>query len=284
MGEKTKIEWCDSTCNLMMGCDGCELFPLHCYAARLCGRYAGMKGWPKEFTQPELFLDRLGEALAWKDLTGTDRPDKPWLNGRPRMIFLNDLGDCFTDSISDLDWLAKAVARMGASPHVFLLLTKRPRRLAEFTQRWETRYSLHFPANVWGGTSITGPEMIFRAAQLANARLSVRFLSCEPLLGPIDLAKDDMTFCHYAGQVVYGECEHGMACRERNPLEYCNWVIAGAETGPGARPFSADWFLAIRDQCALSGVPFFFKGYGLRIPPHRFLGGREWNELPRVGT
>lgn len=289
MGEKTKIEWCDSTCNLMMGCDGCELFPDHCYAARLVNRHAGQAGWPKKFTKPQLFLERMDEALRWKDLAGVDRPHKPWLNGMPRLIFLNDLGDCFTESIEDLRWLGDAVQQMFFSKHIFMLLTKRPKRLAEFIDWWQLQYCSRFPRNVWGGTTITGPETLYRAAELANTDLSVRFISLEPLLNAVDLADTDaLTYCNHSGRTVYGECEHGLGCRERSVIEYCEWIIAGGETGPGARYSHPDSFRSIRDLCQAEGVPFFFKGWGdFHVSGGKKMLGREldnceWNGMPEV--
>ena len=217
MGIKTNIDYCDSTCNLMVGCDGCELLPGHCYAAKLVGRYAGHKGWPKDFSKPELFLDRLDEALRWRDLTGTERPEKPWLNGMPRIIFLNDLGDCFTESIEMFGWLELAVDRMAKSPHVFLLLTKRPKRLAEFTAQWCERRGKTFPENVWGGTTATGQETRQRIWDLLLApHLAVRFLSYEPAIGPLDL------------DAIEAVCQTWR--RGATMGKYLDWVIAGGET------------------------------------------------------
>src|SRR5690242_2116818 len=104
MGIATDIEWCDSTLNLEMGCDGCELWNPKaginiCYAGQVTERWGGKRGWPDSFEEPKLFLDRLEPALAWPDLTGKERPHKPWLDGLPRLIFLNDMGDTFTESL-----------------------------------------------------------------------------------------------------------------------------------------------------------------------------------------
>src|SRR4051812_33920511 len=107
MGNKTSIEWADSTLNLEMGCDGCELRNDQtdtCYAGKLTDRFAGLTGWPEAFDKPKLFLHRLDGALRWSDLTGKQRPEKPWLNGLPRIIFLDDMGDTFTESLPE-DWL-----------------------------------------------------------------------------------------------------------------------------------------------------------------------------------
>jgi len=102
MPKDTNIHWCDSSVNLMMGCDGCELWregSRHCYAGTLTLRHAGRKGWPESFDRPRLFPERLAGALRWPDLTGTARPGKPWLDGLPRVVFVNDMGDTFTESL-----------------------------------------------------------------------------------------------------------------------------------------------------------------------------------------
>ena len=111
MGIKTKIEYVDSSTNPIMGCTGCDLRESHCYAATLCGRYAGQKGWPQSFDHPEHFPGRLEKAIKWKDLTGTKRPDKPWLDGYPRVIFVNDLSDGFCPDVDPGQWLVACVGK-----------------------------------------------------------------------------------------------------------------------------------------------------------------------------
>lgn len=250
MAKKTKIEWCDSTLNLSMGCDGCELWNRkagvsHCYAGRLTDRYGGGKGWPDQFESPRLFLNRLGPALKLPDLTGTERPDKPWLNGMPRLIFLGDMGDTWTESLDTEQWILPALQRMAASPHQFLMLTKRPGRMAEFTERHP------LPKNVWPMTTVTSQKTLMRAYWLRKVRGGgPKALSCEPLLGPLDLSG-------YLGTLL--PSEHG----EHN---YCvrgiDWVIDGGESGPNARPMHPDWPRSLRDQCVEAGVPYFHKQNG----------------------
>src|ERR1700693_4251242 len=121
MAIRTFIEWCDSTLNLEMGCNGCELWNpnagiLHCYAGMETNRRKGGRGWPEAFDQPRMFLERLPAALKWPDLTNQLRTDKPWLDNLPRIIFVNDMGDSFTESLP-LDWLAPVLEPMAASPH-----------------------------------------------------------------------------------------------------------------------------------------------------------------------
>jgi hypothetical protein len=113
MGMHAGIEYCDSTLNLEMGCDGCELWNpkagvKQCYAGMETDRRKGGLGWPEAFEIPRIFLERLPGALKWPDLAGKARPDKPWLDGMPRIIFLDDMGDTFTESLPD-DWLAPAL-------------------------------------------------------------------------------------------------------------------------------------------------------------------------------
>lgn len=251
MGQRCDIEYCDSSLNLMMGCDGCCLWNpakgvRHCYAGTLTDRYGGQKGWPKSFDQPALFPERLAKALAWPDLTGKDRPDKPWLNGYPRVIFLNDMGDTFTESLP-LDWMAKLIKPMAASPHIWIVLTKRPGRMREFWQRWCQgdlnddhlgRYR-HIPENFWLMTSITSSENIGRVRELMKLRelgAAVLGVSYEPALGAVNL----VPWVRYADP----------------PL---SWVVLGGESGTGARPSDPTWFRDVRDQCLPVGVSFFMK-------------------------
>lgn len=124
MGIKTKIEWADSSVNPIMGCTGCALRKSHCYAAVLCARYAGRKGWPESFDRPEFFPGRLEKAMKWRDLTGEARSDKPWLDGLPRHIFVNDMSDGFCPDVDAWGWLLPHLDAMGKSPHVWMLLTK----------------------------------------------------------------------------------------------------------------------------------------------------------------
>jgi len=259
MGIETEIGWCDSTVNPVVGCDGCELHRAgcaesHCYAAGLVGRYKGLPGWPKSFDVPEHFSGRLDKAIGWPDLRGKERAGKPWLNGYPRLIFLCDLADPFSESL-DPEWLTPYLPKMADSPHVYLMLTKRGRRMLAYWERHQ------IPRNVWPGVTVTGPDTVARLESLARVPgASVRFASLEPLLGPVDL----------------------------KPYLACwitpTWAIVGAESGPKARRMEMDWARAVRDDCAGFGVPFFFKQAcderGRKLPG-RLLDGREWSEMPR---
>lgn len=309
MGKTTAIEYCDSTINPVMGCTGCELYSRdpalnHCYAARLCRRYAGCKGWPKDFEQPEYFPGRIEQALRWSDLTGTDRPDKPWLNGMPRLVFVNDLSDGFCpDAPAEPSWLNLVnLFAMSRSPHIWLLLTKWPERMRAFFahRHWP------IPPNFWLGTTVTRPRNVARADALLDIPARVHWLSLEPLLGPVGSIWPD-----YWGS---------------SPPK---WVVIGGQSGPNAQPMRPEWIYDLRDQCRQANMPFFFKQWGewapcyeavegwwclsehngneiaARIPNSteilenqwdertvarvgkkragRLLAGREWSEMPHVG-
>jgi len=258
MSKETSIEWSDSSLNLMMGCDGCELWNpakgvKHCYAGTLTDRYAGHStGYPAAFDKPKLFLERLKPALKWGDLAGKDRPDKPWLNGSPRAIFLNDMGDTFTESLP-LDWLAPLLPAMADSPHLWLLLTKRARRMLQFTEKHP------LPSNVWPGVSVTTQPTARRIWDLLAIKSGgVKWISVEPLLGPVD-----------ASPFMFST-DGFVATPDRGPVHRndggvaISWAIVGGESGPGSRPCDLSWIRSIVEQCQESGVPCFVKQLGSR--------------------
>ncbi len=235
MGQHTKIEWCDSTLNLEIGCDGCELWnpkvgEKTCYAGQLVERYGGSSsGYPESFDKPKLFPQRMAEAERWCDLRGKDRADKPWLNGMPRLIFLDDMGDTFTESLP-LYWLAEHLPRLAALPHIVILLTKRANRMLEFSKAYR------FPANFWLLVSVTSAANDNRIHQLMETRGgSVKGISYEPAWGPIDIS---------------------------SYTQGLGWVIAGGSSGLSAKPAHPRWFRDVRDQCVAATVPFFFKQWG----------------------
>lgn len=250
MGKDTRIEWCDSTLNLEIGCDGCELWNSKvrtCYAGNLVEANKGAKGYPASFDKPELFLDRLAAALKWPDLTGKDRQEKPWLNGLPRLIFLNDLGDTFTESLP-VDWLAPCLSQMADSPHQWLILTKRVRRMREFSERHP------FPPNVWALCSVdTQGTADARIAELLKVKARVRGVSLEPILGSVDLS--------FFGTLPAVE----------TPGEYVQvyqrlqWVIVGGESGPGARPCHQQHIRSVIRQCSEAKTACFVKQMGSNV-------------------
>lgn len=182
MGKQTDIQWAHSSLNLQMGCDGCELWSAGrriCYAGIRIEEFSGTQNVPRRFEDPEIYPDRLEPALKWGLPTAKERDAKPWIpNDYPRLIFLNDMGDTFSKKL-DLLWMAPMLPAMAASPHQFLLLTKRPSRAVEFSL-------VHpFPQNFWLGTSITSDKTEPRARQLRAVRGGgLRFVSLEPLWSP----------------------------------------------------------------------------------------------------
>lgn len=229
----TKIQWCDDTCNPQMGCDGCELYHPemkrnHCYAAAVSHVKAGLKGFPKRFGEPELYPGRIEKAARRKDLTGQDRPNKPWLNGLPRMIFLDDMGDTFTESLP-IYWLMPEIPLMADSAHIWIFLTKRPHRMRLFFEEL-----IGFvPSNFWLGTTVTSQATMWRAHELIQIPNATRFLNLEPLLGQVDVSP----FLHKL-----------------------DWLIIGGESGPRARPMSLDWVRGISIQAW--DTPVFIKQLG----------------------
>ena len=169
---------------------------------------------------------------------------------QPRHIFVNSMSDLFHEAIPE-EYIRRVFEVMGqADWHVFQVLTKRAKRLAEIASR------LPWPPNVWQGVSVENSRYISRVRLLQTVPAAVRFLSLEPLLGPMPTL----------------------------PLRGIEWVIVGGESGPKHRPVDPAWVTEIRDQCVQKGVPFFFKQWGGRTPKTggRFLEGRVWNEMPEV--
>ena len=283
MSSTTNIEYCDSTVNGQMGCDGCELWSKkvrNCYAGRITEAMNGnRKGFPARFESPQIFDGRIQEACKWEDLTETKRPGKPWLDWYPRIIFLNDMGDTFTESLP-MGWLRPYLPLIEASPHIWLILTKRVSRMVKFFGEMLG----YVPGNCWLGASVTGKGTLARANELIKlAGMGTLWLSVEPLLEEIVLPASVM--------------------------ESISWVGGGGESGPGSRPMNPRWAQALRDQCIEYRAPFFFKQWGDWAPgittrpetsdchywsdtpfgwskrvgkkhAGRLLDGVEWNGLP----
>ncbi len=257
MGIHTGIEWCDSTLNPMMGCDGCELWTPDgrkrtCYAGVQIERYQGSSpNFPKVFTEPQLYTHRFDELSKWPDLTGKEREDKPWLNGLPRLVFLCDMGDPFTESLP-LFWLAPYLPFLGSLPHIIILLTKRTGRMKQFSEHFP------FPENFWLLASVTGNGTFGRLWPLGRVvGGGLRGISYEPALDLLEL---------------------------RGLLGQIGWVIAGGESGVGCVAPKHEWFARVRNDCDEQRVPFFFKQWGgVRSKSGgRLLDGREYLQMPRV--
>jgi protein gp37 len=164
MSKSTKIQWCDSTCNPTMGCEGCELWTKKvkkCYAGLLHVRFgANNPGYSPSFEKLTFFRKRMPEAAGWSDLTGTKRQDKPWLDRLPRLVFVSDMSDALSKAVP-FDYLEKQIINNVSSEagqrHHWLWLTKRPDRMAKFSALLKSR-DINWPKNLWAGTSITSQE------------------------------------------------------------------------------------------------------------------------------
>lgn len=231
---KSSIEWTEETWNPVTGCDkvspGCD----NCYAERLATRLHAM-GNPRYENgfRVTLHPDKLTEPLRWK---------------APRTIFVNSMSDLFHPEVPEPFIWSLVDTVVKAPQHTFQVLTKRPQRAVQVFD------GNQLPHNLWMGTSIENDRYTFRADYLRKIDVAVRFLSCEPLLGP--LTSLDLTAI--------------------------SWVIVGGESGPGHRPMEIDWVRELRDRSIASEVPFFFKQWGGRTSKAggRMLDDRTWDEMP----
>jgi protein gp37 len=276
----TKIEWTDVTWSPTVGCtkvsQGCD----HCYAERLVnGRMRNR--YPAGFGEVRVHPDRVNLPLRWQ---------------KPRRVFVNSLSDLFHEQIPD-PWRADIFAVMAAARrHTFQVLTKRPGPMASLLSRPSFRDAVRDRAmgkafrdpewvwewplpNVWLGTSVESQKWAdVRIPKLLETPAAVRFLSCEPLLGPVDLSRWLLApeACHRRMRGIYGAetiCAEPkghdgyhwpiMDSRKFRPL---HWVIVGGESGPGARPMHPQWARDLRDQCQAAGVAYFFKQWGEWVP------------------
>jgi protein gp37 len=235
MAAASKIEWTEATWNPVTGCTkispGCD----HCYAERLARRLKAM-GQPNYANGFEVTLHErmLGAPLAWN---------------KPQVIFVNSMSDLFHSKVP-AGFIQRVFEVMRAAGwHRFQVLTKRAGRMAQMAA------GLLWPDNVWMGVTIESDKFVGRADQLRKTPAQTKFLSLEPLLGPLPSLE----------------------------LEGIDWVIVGGESGPGARPMDKEWVLEIKEKCELAGVPFFFKQWGgtNKKKAGRLLDGRTYEGMPR---
>jgi protein gp37 len=238
MSSTSTIEWTDATWNPVTGCDKVSPGCAHCYAERIAERFRGTPAFPKGF-DVVLHPERIKLPLTWR---------------RPKRVFVNSMSDLFHEDVPPAFIRRVFDTMRRANWHEFQVLTKRSERLARLAPR------LDWPENVWMGVSVENQHWTSRIDDLRAVPAAVRFLSVEPLLGPLELKLDNI-----------------------------DWVIVGGESGPRARPMRLDWATAVRDQCIAAGVSFFFKQwgshdeYGRRMSKRasgRLLAGRTWDELP----
>jgi len=235
MAKLTSIEWTEMTWNPVTGCvkisQGCK----NCYAERMAKRLHAMGSvrYPEGF-KPTLHEDLIDVPRKWK---------------QPRTVFVNSMSDLFQEAVP-LDFIQKVFKTMEECPqHTFQVLTKRSERLLELSPY------LPWPKNVWMGVSVEDERVIERVADLSKIPAAIKFLSCEPLIGPL----------------------------ESLPLSKIDWVIVGGESGPGARPMQQQWVQSILRQCRAHKTAFFFKQWGgvRKDLAGRILHGKTYDEMPR---
>ena len=267
MGEVTTISWTNATWNPVTGCTKVSPGCSRCYAEAIDHRFdhdkVGKLPWDFPVSKGgrgiTLHPDRLDLPLRWK---------------RPRMIFVNSMSDLFHEDVP-FEFIAKVWDTMfdtsglsGTVKHVYQILTKRPERMLAF-DRWmnETQFRRTDQDNIWKGVSVENQLWAERRIPiLAEIPAAVRFVSVEPLLGPVDLRA-----------WLHGNCEAWGGTADGRVLD---WVICGGESGPRFRPMDLDWARRLRDQCQQAGMPFFFKqSSGPRPGMNRELDGRFWEEL-----
>ena len=241
MAEKSMIEWTESTWNPVTGCtkvsSGCD----HCYAERFSERFRGVSGHPFEVGfDLTLRPERLAQPMSWK---------------RPRLIFVNSMSDLFHKDIPT-EYIDKVFDTMETAHwHTYQVLTKRSSLMRSFINARYTKRPA--PPHIWLGVSVENASALIRIEHLRQSNSRTKFVSFEPLLGPV--ADADLT--------------------------QINWVIAGGESGPKARPVEAEWLRDLRDICVHRGVAFFFKQWGGKTPKAKgnVLDGRRWMQYPRYG-
>lgn len=270
MGINTNIGWTDSTINGQMGCNGCELWTGQirtCYAGILVNRYAGQRGWPASFDSPEIFPGRIEKAIKWPDLKGISRPHKPWLDGYPRTIFLDDLGDTFTEDLP-VDWLLPYIGPMEKSKHIWMFLTKRPKRMRQFFEQVG-----YVPSNFWLGVSVTDVPTMKRIDELIKIKgASVYFASVEPFLG-------DMNFASYLG-LKWIEGEKFVSYEQVNERKL-DWLILGGESGSN-RKSQLTWFWAAAHQAKKAGANVFIKQLGSVYAEGVDKKAEDWTKWPEI--
>ena len=240
--QRSSIEWTEATWNPVTGCTQISPGCAHCYAKTFAERFRGVPGHPYENGfDLQLRPERLDQPLRWK---------------KPRTIFMNSMSDLFHPQVPDEYVQAVFDVMQRADHHRFQVLTKRAERLADMAP------TLPWPRNVWMGVSVENQRFRSRVDDLRHVPAAMRFLSCEPLLGPLELN-----------------------------LTGIDWVIVGGESGPGARPMRPEWALSVRDQCGEADVPFFFKQWGAHDEQGRRVGkkqagnslaGEDWQQMPEV--
>jgi len=288
MADKTLIEWCDASWNVITGCtpipdepgnpSGCS----RCYARRMANRLRGRFGYPEDdpFRPGTLHLDKLHDPDGWK---------------KPRRIFVSSMGDLFHEQVRGRDINQVWNIAFNNPRHTFMFLTKRPERALEWTMR--AARAKYWPVeDIWpdwmwlGVTAENQKRANERIPILLQIPAAVRFVSIEPMLGPVDIDQGLRGYPRQVSEREYVTREmaldaeepslEGELLSEERWEQTCSpidWVIVGAETGPRKRPMKTEWALDVRDQCESAGVPFFFKKDSLG---KHTLDGKTYEQFP----
>lgn len=257
MSQNSPIEWTDSTWNPVTGCTkispGCK----HCYAETFAERFRGVPGHPfEQGFDLKLWPERLEMPLRWKE---------------PKMIFVNSMSDLFHEKVPD-EYIEQVFQVMiKADHHIFQMLTKRSERMMQWTRdryrfvNGKVNGRLLLPKHIWLGVSVENQKYTSRIRDLQQVPARVRFLSIEPLLGPVDLTSSMLRGIH--------------------------WVIVGGESGHKARPMNPQWAINVQRACERTGVAFFFKQWGAhnaagervgKKAAGRILRGKTWDAMPTM--
>ena len=248
MADRSAIEWTEATWNPVAGCSKVSPGCAHCYAETISLRFGhSSKPWtPRNAPENvQLHPERLSQPLKWR---------------RPRLVFVNSMSDLFHELVPE-SFIAEVFQQMAtASRHTFQILTKRPERMLDVVGRLyedDNNFGSEPLPNVWLGTSIENARFVSRADAVRDTPAAVRFISAEPLLGPIADALD---------------------------FSAIDWIIVGGESGPKHRPMRTEWARDLRDRCQDEDVAFFFKQWGGRTPKAggRLLDGVQHDEMPEV--
>ncbi len=270
----TRIKWADAVWNPVTGCSPVSEGCANCYAQSMAQRLKGRYGYPADdpFRPGTVHEDRMEEPLRWR---------------KPRRVFVCSMGDPFHEAVSEevLEDVIHTIAE--CLQHTFMILTKRPHIMRE---RFRRVLGRALSPNLWLGVSVENQAAADeRIPELLKTPAAVRFVSCEPLLGPVDL------WPFFSVTDRHGE-PSGPRC-DPDGTPAIKWVICGGETGPhpsrqrpllrhGTRPMHPDWVRGLRDQCQEAGVPFFFKSWGEWMPADHFIdlpSTREWLEGDGAG-
>lgn len=276
MSENSKIEWTDHTFNPWWGCmkvsEGCK----NCYAETLDNRWKGGH-WGPGSDRREMSEPYWAQPLKWN--AAAER------GGKTARVFCASMADVFEDHAEVVNQRRRLFDLIEHTPAlIWQLLTKRPENVLRFVpMRWLDS----FPANVWVGTSVENQKAANdRIPHLLKVPASVRFLSCEPLLGPLDLMCPASLWPSGPPMCCSGRDCGCMGMPTEPPLiSGIGWVIAGGESGPKARPMHPDWVRSLRDQCAATQTPFFFKQWGEWYPFYdRDTDDPDWKNIPRESS